>query len=145
MLDDGAVLTENIAVLDWLAAQSPDLAPAEPFDRSRMPEALAYVGTELHHGFAPLWHAGSDAEAQNARQTLAAKLQYVASALSGDYWLGGDSPCVADFYLFVMLLWAARFAVPTPAALEALRSRMAARPAVQRALREEGLLAPAQA
>lgn len=57
----------------------------------------------------------------------------------GDY-LFGDRPGVADFYLFVMLLWARRFGIELPASLAALRRRMAARPTVQAAMRHEGLL-----
>ncbi|MER8500329.1 hypothetical protein NKH09_14565 [Mesorhizobium sp. M1339] len=52
----------------------------------------------------------------------------------------GDKPSVADFYLFVMLLWAARFHVPVPVPLQALRARMAARPAVRVAMDREGLV-----
>jgi len=143
VFDDGEVLTENVAVLDWIASQHPQLAAGGPLGRTRMLEALTYVTTELHHGFKPMWHGGSDEQKADARQTVAAKLQYVAGAIAGDYWFG-DAPCVADFYLFVILLWAARFDVPTPPVLKALRTRMKARPAVQRALREEGLLAAAQ-
>lgn len=139
VLESGETLTENVAVLDWIASQSPQLAVDGPFGRTRVLEALTYVTTELHHGFKPMWHPSSDEEKATAREKLAAKLQYVAETVAGDY-LFGDAPSVADFYLFVMLLWAARFDVPTPAALAALRTRMEARPAVQNALREEGLL-----
>jgi glutathione S-transferase len=139
VLESGETLTENVAVLDWIASQFPHLAVEGPLGRTRMLEALTYVTTELHHGFKPMWHAGSDEEKANARETLGAKLQYVAETVAGDY-LFGDIPSVADFYLFVMLLWAKRFDVPTPANLVALRTRMQARPAVQRAMRQEGLL-----
>jgi len=139
VLDDGEVLTENVAVLDWIASQFPRLAVGGPLGRTRMLEALTYVTTELHHGFKPMWHAGSDAEKAQARETLGAKLRYVAGTVAGDY-LFGEAPSVADFYLFVMLLWAERFGVPTPPVLEALRTRLEARPAVQRAMREERLL-----
>ncbi|MNL72357.1 Glutathione S-transferase GST-4.5 [compost metagenome] len=59
--------------------------------------------------------------------------------MQGDY-LFGDRPTVADFYLFVMLLWAERFGVETPGSLEAMRDRMRARPAVRAAMVYEGLL-----
>jgi glutathione S-transferase len=139
VLDDGETLTENVAVLDWIASQYPQLAVDGPFGRTRVLEALTYVTTELHHGFKPMWHQGSEADKANARTTLSAKLQYVADTMAGDY-LFGDKPSVADFYLFVMLLWAGRFQVPTPPVLEAHRTRMKGRPAVQRALRAEALL-----
>lgn len=140
VLDDGQVLTENVAVLDWIAGQAPQLAVEGPLGRTRMIEALTYVTTELHHGFKPMWHAGTDEQKAAASNALAAKFAYVAGTFKGDY-LFGDQPSAADFYLFVMTLWAARFNVPTPPVLEAFRDRMKARPAAQRALREEGLLA----
>jgi glutathione S-transferase len=138
VLEGGEILTENVAVLDWIAAQFPQLGVSEPLGRTRVLEALTYVTTELHHGFKPMWHGGTDDDKAQARNVLGAKLQYVADTLRGDY-LFGDTPSVADFYLFVMLLWAVRFDVPTPPALELLRSRLKARPAVQRAMAQEGL------
>lgn len=142
VLDGGEILTENVAVLDWIASQAPKLGVGGPLGRTRMLEALVYVTTELHHGFKPMWHPSSEADKTKARASLEAKLRYVAGVMAGDY-LFGDSPCVADFYLFVMLLWARRFNVATPPVLEAMRDRMEARPAVQRAMRQEGLLATA--
>lgn len=139
VIEDGEVLTENVAILDWIASQFPQLAVGGALGRTRMLEALTYVTTELHHGFKPMWHPSSDEDKAMARATLAAKLQYVAGTAAGDY-LFGDTPSAADLYLFVMLLWARRFNVPTPPVLEALRARMEARPAVQRAMRREGLL-----
>lgn len=139
VLEDGEVLTENVAVLDWIATQHPQLAVAGPLGRTRTLEALTYVTTELHHGFKPMWHGGSEGDQQKARVALTAKFEFVAGTVSGDF-LFGDAPSVADFYLFVMLLWASRFAVPLPQTLVALSERMKARPAVRRALQQEGLL-----
>jgi len=138
VIEDGEVLTENVAVLDWIASQHPHLAVPGALGRTRMLEALTYVTTELHHGFKPMWHGGSEEEKALARTTLAAKLAFVAGTMRGAY-LFGDEPSVADFYLFVMLLWAQRFNVATPPELATLASRMKARPAVQRALQQEGL------
>lgn len=139
VLESGEVLTENVAILDWIASQYPQLAVGGPLGRTRVLEALTYVTTELHHGFKPMWHPSSEADKASARDKLVAKFDYVGGTVAGDY-LFGDTPSVADFYLFVMLLWAARFKVPTPPVLEALRARISARPAVQRALADEGLL-----
>ena len=138
IFDNGEVLTENVAVLDWIASQTPKLAVGGPLGRTRMLEALVYVTTELHGGFKPMWHPSTDAEKAAARATLAPKLAYMAGTMRGDY-LFGDQPCVADFYLFVMLRWAVRFGVETPAALMTLLRRMEDRPAVQRVLQEEDL------
>ena len=139
VLDGGEMLTENIAVLDWIASQNPELAVGGPLGRTRVLEALTYISTEVHNSFKPMWHPSSEAELAKARKQIAGLLQLFGDSLAGDY-IFGDKPSVADFYLFVMLLWAVRFEVPVPATLTALRERMAARPAVQRAMRDEGLL-----
>ncbi|ESY65219.1 MULTISPECIES: glutathione binding-like protein [Mesorhizobium] len=138
VLDSGETLTENVAVLDWIAAQYPALGVEGPMGRTRVLEALTYVSTEIHRSFKPMWHQGSDAEKAKARTTITAQLDLFANGLKTDY-LFGEKPSVADFYLFVMLLWAARFQVPVPAPLEALRARIAARPAVRIAMKREGL------
>lgn len=139
ILENGEMLTENVAILDWLAAQFPQLAVMGPMGRTRVLEALTYISTEVHRAFKPMWHGGDEAETARARQTVTRLLRYLADTKAGDY-LFGDRPAVADFYLFVMLLWATRFEVSIPPALDAWKARMAARPAVQRAMREEGLL-----
>jgi glutathione S-transferase len=139
VLDSGETLTENVAVLDWIASQYPALGVGGPLGRTRVLEALTYVSTEIHRSFKPMWHQGSDAEKAKASATISMQLDLFADGLETDY-LFGDKPSVADFYLFVMLLWAARFHVPVPTPLEALRARMAARPAVRTAMEREGLV-----
>ena len=78
-------------------------------------------------------------ETAKAGMKVTALLDLFAASLTGDY-LFSDRPGVADFYLFVMLLWAERFGVITPVRLEGLRDRMRARPAVRAAMVYEGLL-----
>jgi glutathione S-transferase len=138
VLDDGEVLTENIAVLDWIATRYPALGLGGPLGRTRVLEALTYISTEVHRAFKPMWHRGSETDRQNAARTITALLEVLADGLASDY-LFGENPGVADFYLFVMLLWAMRFGVPTPESFKALRVRMAARPAVRAAMAHEGL------
>ncbi len=137
-LDSGDVVTENVAVLDWIADQSATLRPAGPFGRTRQLEMLGYVSAELHKAFGPLFHGASNDEKAAARETVAGKLGFVAGQLKGDYLLG-DEPGVADFYLFVMLLWAGKFGIAVPPALGVLRDRLMARESVTTAMREEGL------
>jgi len=139
VLDDGEVLTENIAVLDWLATRYPQFGVAGELGRTRLLEALAFISTEVHRAFKPMWHAGSDAQKAQARSTISRLLAGLAGGLRGSY-LFGDTPSVADFYLFVMLLWAERFRVAIPPLLAAMRRRMESRPSVQAAMRHEGLL-----
>lgn len=140
VLGDGVVLTENVAILDWISAQSPELfVPGGPLGRSRVLEALAYVSTELHHGFKPMWHNGDETAQAEARKVIYARLKLLADAMT-DVYLLGERPGVADFYLFVILLWAQRFNVDIPLRMEALRDRIADLPAAQTAMRREGLI-----
>lgn len=139
VLDGGEVLTENIAVLDWIASRHPVLCADGPLGRTRVIEALTYISTEVHRAFKPMWHRGSDTEKADASRTISKLLELFSTQLEADY-LFGDRPGVADFYLFVMLLWARRFRVYVPEPLQALRIRIAARPAVRAAMRHEGLV-----
>ncbi len=144
ILDDGEVLTENVAVLDWIAAAAPALSISGPLGRTRVLEALTYITTEIHRAFKPMWHGGSPQEKARAGATVSALLAPLGASMRGDY-LFGDRPSVADFYLFVMLLWAERFGVETTGPLVALRDRMRERPAARAAMAYEGLLVGAPA
>ena len=139
VLNDGEVITENIAILDWIAARYPVLGVPGPLGRTRVLEALTFISTEIHRAFKPMWHAGGEADKARARATISGLFDQVSGWLKGDY-LFGDNPSVADFYLFVMLLWARRFGIDLPAPLTALRERLSRRPAVQAAMRHEGLM-----
>lgn len=139
VLDSGETVTENIAVLDWIASQYPPLGVPELLGRTRVLEVLSYISTEIHRSFKPMWHPGRDAEKSKAKVTLAGQFELIGDGLKTDY-LFGDRLSVADCYLFVMLLWAARFQVPVPASLAAFRNRMGARPAVRTAMADEGLV-----
>ncbi len=85
-----------------------------------------------------MWHAGSAADKARAGDTVLRLMQPLSDGLQGDY-LFGATPSVADFYLFVMLLWADRFALDLPLPLLGLREHMKARPAVQAAMAAEGI------
>lgn len=138
MLDDCEILTENIAVLDWISEQYPQLRRNGTLSRTRQLEMLTYISTEIHRSFKPMWHAGTEAEKQKARETIASLFEYAAGRMIGDF-LFGDELTVADCYLFVMLRWAEKFGVTVPNALLRLQWRMEQRPSVQAALaREEG-------
>jgi glutathione S-transferase len=139
MLDDGEVVTENVAVLDYIATQAPALGLAGPLGRTRLLEALAYISTEVHKAYKPLFIGASDAEKAKARKAITTRMQYLADGIDADY-LFGDQPSVADFYLFVMLLWTDKFAVTVPAPLAALRDRLEGHHAVQAAMKAEGLV-----
>lgn len=138
VLDSGELLTENIAVLDWIAHQSIALKPEGALGRTRLLERLAFISTELHKGFGPFFKGGSDEEKTKASEGLAKRFAQLAQTIEGDY-LTGDRPSVADFYLFVMLVWAGKNGVEVPERLAALRDRLMERPAVRAAMEHEGL------
>ena len=135
MLDDCEILTENIAVLDWISEQHPQLRRNGTLSRTRQLEMLAFISTEIHRAFKPMWH-GSEAEQQKARETVAKLLEFTAGRMIGDY-LFGDELTVADCYLFVMLRWSEKFGIAIPEALLRLQWRMEQRPAVRMALSRE--------
>jgi glutathione S-transferase len=140
--DDGRLLTENIAILSWIADQAPDLAPTGDLARYRLLEVLAFISTEIHKGFKPFFKPDAgEAEKADAARNIIKRLQQLADRLEGDY-LFGSQASVADAYLFVMLTWAAKNNFTLPAPLPAYLERMAERPAVKAAMRHEGLGAP---
>jgi glutathione S-transferase len=136
MLDDGEILTENVAVLDWIADSYPQLRPNGVLSRTRELEMLSFISSEIHHAFKPLWHSGAESEKEKARETVAGLLKLAARHITGDY-LFGDELSVADCYLFVMLRWAEKLGVAVPDAMLRLQCRMEQRPAVQAALARE--------
>ena len=137
--DEGETITENIAILDWIAAKTPALVPPVRLARTRLLEALAYISTELHKSFKPFFAGGSDDEKRKAGELIGKRLDYLADTMAGDY-LFGDAVTVADCYLFVMLLWAAKNKLTVPPRMDAFRERMMARPAVVKAMTHEGLI-----
>lgn len=139
VLDGDEMITENVAVLDWIASAAPALSVHGDLGRTRVLEALTFITTEIHHAFKPMWHGGAVEEKARAGVKVAGLLDLLAVSMKGDY-LFSDRPSVADCYLFVMLLWAERFEVATPEPLKALRDRMLARPAVRASMEYEGLL-----
>ena len=138
-LDSGEVLSENIAILDWIAHQAPALRPDGPLGHTHLLEALAFVSTEVHKSFKPFFAGGSDDDKDKASAMVSKRLTYLADTMRGDF-LFGSAVSVPDCYLFVMLTWADKFDVSVPDTLLAFKDRMLARPAVQTAMRHEGLL-----
>jgi len=139
VLDGGETLTENIAILSWIADRSPALAPGGELGRYRLLEALAFISTEIHKSFKPFFTPGAvDADKAKAGEAIAKRLGLIAGQLHGDYLFGRDAS-VADAYLFVMLMWAKKNSIEIAPPLIAFFDRMKARPAVQLALKHEGL------
>ena len=138
VLDDGQLLTENVAILYWVAERAPKLAPAGELGRIRLIEMLAFIATELHKPFVRFFFPTSDAEEQAAQDAIRKRLGFLADRLHGDY-LFGSAFGVADAYCYVMLRWARAKELELPAPLPAFFDRVEARPAVQLALQHEGL------
>jgi len=150
-LDDGSILTEGVAIVQYLADLSPSsgLAPmAGTAPRYRFISWLNYIATELHKHYSPwLFHTDYGTQVQDiARGKIATRLAHVEQALAtGGPYLMGEQFTAADAYLFTIAGWS-RFVkvdlAPYPA-LRAFLDRVAARPAVQQALQAEGLKAAA--
>lgn len=138
-LDSGETLSENIAILDWIAHQSDALRPEGALGHTHLLEALAFVSTEIHKGFKPFFAHAPESDRAKAAETIQHRLAYLADTMQGDY-LFGPAISAADCYLFVMLLWAAKFDIDVPERLAELRERMMGRPAVQKAMTHEGLI-----
>lgn len=137
-LDDGQMLTENVAILSWIAEQAPQLVPEGPLGRHRMLEMLAYITSELHKPLVRMMFPTAEADKDAARGLSERRLALLADKVANGF-LFGDRVSAADPYLYVMLRWARMLELPAPAPLAAFAARMAERPAVQQALRVEGL------
>ncbi|MET0858937.1 MAG: glutathione transferase GstA [Telluria sp.] len=145
-LDNGTILTEGPAIVQYIADQAPDkqLAPAQgSAEHYELLEWLNFVGTEIHKNYSPLFNpAASDDAKTAARAALTRRFGFVEQRLSGRDYLVGGRFSVADAYLFTVTNWAAVVQLdlaPFPS-LQAFQARIAARPAVQQAMRDEGLL-----
>jgi glutathione S-transferase len=145
-LDDGQRLTEGPAIVQYLADKAPAkglIAPAGTMERYRQMEWLNFVSSELHKQYSPLFNPAMPEEAKALQRTrLRGRYEYLDRLLEGKSYLMGDQLCVADAYLFTVTNWAGRVNVDLSGLthVQAFMARMAARPAVQDALRAEGLL-----
>ena len=145
-LDDGALLTENPAVLQYVADQVPakKLAPAAgTIERYRLQEWLGFIGTELHKNFGPLFNPACTEETRKAQlERIATRFGFVEKSLEGRQYLMGAGFTVADAYLLPILHWAGKFGVDFAQwpSLAAYRERLLARPAVQTTMTAEGLI-----
>lgn len=145
-LDDGEVLTEGAAIVQYLADKHAPgtLAPASgTVERARLNGHLNFISAELHKAFGPLFNPALAPEAREAAlANLGRKLDMVDNALSdGRSYLTGPDFTVADAYFFVVLSWAPNLGVDLARwpRLGAFSRRVIARTAVQAAMAAEGL------
>lgn len=147
-LESGEVLTEGAAIMQYVAdrAGATRLVPqAGTLARARVQEMLNYIASEVHKAYSPFFNpALSDAAREAQKAVVDARLGWIEATLSdGRTFLTGPDFTPADAYLFTVTNWSAHVGhdlAPFPH-LQALRARVAARPAVQAALRAEGLAA----
>lgn len=145
LLDDGTLLTEGVAIMQYLADSVPDrqlLAPTSSLSRYKTIEWLNFIATELHKGFTPLFRPDTPEEYKpTVRALLEKKMQYVNESLKDNTWICGQRFSIADAYLFTVLRWAyaVKLNMEGFSHIEAYMARMAERPAVTAALKAEGL------
>jgi glutathione S-transferase len=139
-LDDGTILTENLAILAYIAHQAGALLPEEGIDRWRALEATEFMTTEFHGNFRPFFHQdATEAQRAKARQLLVNHFATMAEQLGDSRYLVGDRMTIADPYLFVMLMWAGKSELEVPERLTGYLAGMKQMPSVARALADEGL------
>ncbi len=145
-LDNGERLSEGPAIVQYIADQVPgkNLAPANgSMARARVQEWLNFIGTELHKTFSPLFNPAMPEEAKVLFRTkVLERLTWVNTQLEGRQFLMGDNFSVADAYLFTVTNWTKHVGIDISSLrhLGAFMARMAARPAVQAAMKAEGLI-----
>ena len=145
-LDNGEVLTENVAVLQYIADRNPaaQLAPAAgTLERYRLMEWLGFINSEVHKNFSPLFRDDAHEEVkQYARRALGVRLDYLDRSIGNRTFLTGELFTVADAYLFTVLGWGRYVNVDLGQwpQLQRYVERVGARPHVIEALKSERLL-----
>ena len=145
-LDDGEVLTEGPVISQYLADQKPQagLAPQNgTLARYRLQEMLGYINSEIHKTYSPLFNTELPRETRDERKEyLRKRYKLLDERLQGRDYLFGDQFTVADAYLFAVTNWAKLVGLDLTdfPNIAAFQQRVGARPAVQAAMKEEGLL-----
>jgi glutathione S-transferase len=144
-LDDGSILTEGPAIVQYIAdkAGATAIAPANGTDeRYRMQSWLAFISSELHKGFSPLFNKAMPEEAKKIFiERLHTRFAHLNQHLANNEYLMGKAFTLPDAYAFTVMTWAKPLGIDTSAYpnLQAFMTRVGARPAVQQAMKEEGL------
>lgn len=145
-LDNGSVLTEGPAIVQFLADQAPGarlIPDAGTFERYKVQEWLNFISTEIHKQFSPLFNPQLAEDARKAQvDRISTRLDWVEKELSARPFIAGPAFSVADAYLFTVLNWTrpTRIDLAKWPSLQAYQKRIAERPAVQAAMRAEGLI-----
>jgi glutathione S-transferase len=144
-LDSGDVLTENAAILQYLADRAGGALalPESGIERYRLLEWLNYLATEVHKGFGPLWNPQTpDSYKDATREALGKKFDYLQKKIGDGPYILGDRFSILDAYAFVLLNWTSIHSIDIGRwpGLVAYLERVGSRPAVQETLRAEGLI-----
>ena len=143
-LDDGTRLTESNVLIQYLADENPaaKLMPSERLARTKAQGTLTFIATELHKGFGPLWDPSMPPEVkEGAKKKLAKRFDELNDTLGKQPYLGGVEFSGADAYAFTVVNWSNFHQIELKKwpNLAAYMQRVAARPNVQKALKEQGL------
>ena len=143
----GEVLTEGTAIMQHIADSNGGagiVAASGPLERARMLEAMHFIGAELHKAYGPMFNPAIAPEQRAVQVDLVGqKLAWLETKLAdGRDYMTGANYSLADGYLFTISNWSKPMGIDMAAYphLNALRDRVAARPAVQAAMQAEGLL-----
>jgi glutathione S-transferase len=143
MLDSGEVLTEGVAIVQYLADQVPDmkLVPANgTFERYKTQEWLTFISSEIHKTFSSLFnpHITEDAK-KNTIEKIKTRLAYVDKKLAGKTYAFGDTFSIVDAYLFTIVSWSSIFSIDLNVYpnLSLYMTRIGERPAVKEAMASE--------
>ena len=145
VLDDGTVLSENAAVLSYVATLNPTAKLAPPVGTVgyfQVVEWLGYINTELHKAISVVFRPNTPPEfAAIARENVQKRLEFVEKALEKGPYLTGADFTVADAYLYVVMSWNGRTGISLDKLpkLQAFVERVGARPHVKAARRGEGM------
>jgi glutathione S-transferase len=145
-LDNGERLSEGPVIAQYICdkAGNTDLMPAAgSMARYRVMEWQGYLNSEVHQAFSPLFNPNLDAASKAIIVSrLQKKFSWISQQLRGKQFLSGDSFSAADAYLFVLSGWVPylKIELPNTEELQGYLQRIAARPAVQKAMQSEGLL-----
>jgi glutathione S-transferase len=138
-LDDGKVLTEGSAIVQYIADLKPEsgLAPkAGTFERYRLQEWLGFINSEIHKGFGPLFNPATPEDYKTtACENLTRRLAFLAGPLEKEDFLLGKQISVADAYLYTVLCWTQWTGIDLTRwpSLAAFQKRVGGRPSVKAA------------
>ncbi len=146
-LDNGEILTEGSAIVQYLADKKPEakLIPAVgTLERARCIEWLTFIATELHKGFSPLWNPATSPEMKaKVLDAVGKRIDWVNTQLKGRDYLLGSQFSVADAYLFTVMTWTDQLKIDLKnwPSVAGFMDRMKKRPKVMQAMKAEGLTA----